>query len=69
MLLTGRSFCRLMHRRIKVADPRIFLIYAAYMHIGEEVVNEYHYEHLLNLNPSFFIIFTVSPVLYCKKKL
>ena len=37
--------CRLMRRRIKVADPRIFLIYAAYMHIREEVVDEYHYEH------------------------
>ena len=37
--------CRLMCRRIKVADPRIFLIYAAYMHIREEVVDEYHYEH------------------------
>ena len=30
--------CRLMRRRIKVADPRIFLI-------REEVVDEYHYEH------------------------
>ena len=28
--------CRLMRRRIKVA---------AYMHIREEVVDEYHYEH------------------------
>ena len=37
--------CRLMRRRIKVADPRIFLIYAAYVHIREEVVDEYHYEH------------------------
>ena len=37
--------CRLMRRRIKVADPRIFLIYAAYMHIREEVVDKYHYEH------------------------
>ena len=37
--------CRLMRRRIKVADPPIFLIYAAYMHIREEVVDEYHYEH------------------------
>ena len=37
--------CRLMHRRIKVADLRIFLIYTAYMHIREEVVDEYHYEH------------------------
>ena len=27
--------CRLMRRRIKVADPHIFLIYAAYMHIRE----------------------------------
>ena len=36
--------CRLMRRRIKVADPRIFLIYAAYMHIREVVVDEYHYE-------------------------
>ena len=35
--------CRLMRRRIKVADPRIFLIYAAYMNIHEEVVDEYHY--------------------------
>ena len=34
-----------MRRRIKVADPRIFLIYAAYSHICEEVVDEYHYEH------------------------
>ena len=35
--------CRLMRRRIKVADPRIFLISAAYMymHIREEVVDEY----------------------------
>ena len=40
--------CRLMRRRIKVADPRIFLIYAAYaayIHIRKEVVDEYHYEH------------------------
>ena len=37
--------CRLMRRHIKVADPRIFLIYAAYMHIRDEVVDEYHYEH------------------------
>ena len=37
--------CRLMRRHIKVADPCIFLIYAAYMHIHEEVVDEYHYEH------------------------
>ena len=36
--------CRLMRRRIKVADQRIFLIYAAYIHICEEVVDEYHYE-------------------------
>ena len=35
--------CRLMRRRIKVANPRIFLIYAAYMNICEEVVDEYHY--------------------------
>ena len=34
--------CRLMRRRIKVADP---CIYAAYMHMREEVVDEYHYEH------------------------
>ena len=34
-----------MRRRIKVADPRIFLIYTAYIHIREEVVDEYHYEH------------------------
>ena len=33
--------CRLMRRRIKVADPRIFLVSAAYMHIREEVVDEY----------------------------
>ena len=33
--------CRLMRRRIKVANPRIFLIPAAYMHIREEVVDEY----------------------------
>ena len=39
------TVCRLMRRRIKVADPRIFLIYAAYIHIREEVVDEYHYEH------------------------
>ena len=39
------NICRLMRRRIKVADPRIVLIYAAYMHIREEVVDEYHYEH------------------------
>ena len=31
---------RLMRRHIKVANPHIFLI-----HIREEVVNEYHYEH------------------------
>ena len=31
-----------MRRRIKVADPRIFLVSAAYMHIREEVVDEYH---------------------------
>ena len=37
--------CKLMRRRIKVADPCIFLIYAVYMHIREEVVDEYHYEH------------------------
>ena len=37
--------CRLMRRCIKVADPRIFLIYAAYIHIREKVVDEYHYEH------------------------
>ena len=37
--------CRLMCRRVKVADPCIFLIYAAYLHIHEEVVDEYHYEH------------------------
>ena len=41
---------RLMRRRIKVADPRIFLIYAAYMHIREEVVDEYHYEHTVVRN-------------------
>ena len=35
------STCRLLRRRIKVADPRIFLISAAYMHIREEVVDEY----------------------------
>ena len=34
--------CRQMRRRIKVADPRIFLIYEAYMNIREEVVDEYH---------------------------
>ena len=34
--------CRLMRRRIKVADPRIYLVSAAYMHIREEVVDEYH---------------------------
>ena len=34
-------FCRLMRRRIKVADPRLFLVSAAYMHKREEVVDEY----------------------------
>ena len=34
--------CRLMRRRIKVTDPRIFLVSAAYIHIREEVVDEYH---------------------------
>ena len=34
-----------MRRCIKVADLRIFPIYATYMHIREEVVDEYHYEH------------------------
>ena len=34
------TFCRLMRRRIKVADPRIFLIFAAYIHIREEVVDD-----------------------------
>ena len=33
--------CWLMRRRIKVADPRIYLVSAAYMHIHEEVVDEY----------------------------
>ena len=33
--------CRLMRGRIKVADPRIYLVSAAYIHIREEVVNEY----------------------------
>ena len=33
--------CRLMRRRIKVADPCLFLISAAYMHIREEMVDEY----------------------------
>ena len=32
--------CRLMRRRIKVADSRIFLVSAAYMHIREEVVDD-----------------------------
>ena len=32
--------CRLMRRRIKVADPRIFLVSAAYIHIREEVVDD-----------------------------
>ena len=31
-----------MRRRIKVADPHIYLVSAAYIHIREEVVNEYH---------------------------
>ena len=35
------QFCRLMRRWIKVADPRIYLVSAAYIHIREEVVNEY----------------------------
>ena len=34
-------FCRLMRGRIKVADPRIYLGSAAYIHIREEVVDEY----------------------------
>ena len=33
--------CRLMRGRIKVADPRIYLGSAAYIHIREEVVDEY----------------------------
>ena len=33
--------CRLMRGRIKVADPRIYLVPAAYIHIREEVVDEY----------------------------
>ena len=36
-----KTTCRLMGRRIKVADPRIYLASAAYMHIREEVVDEY----------------------------
>ena len=32
--------CRLMRRRIKVADPRIFHVSAAYMHIHEGVVDD-----------------------------
>ena len=34
-------YCRLMRGRIKVADPRIYLVSAAYIHIREEVVDEY----------------------------
>ena len=37
-MVTHIYICRLMRRRIKVADPRIFLVSAAYMHIREEVV-------------------------------
>ena len=33
--------CRLMRRRIKVANPHIFLISVAYMYIHEEVIDEY----------------------------
>ena len=33
--------CGLMRGRIKVADPRIYLVSAAYIHIREEVVDEY----------------------------
>ena len=29
-----------MRRRIKVADPRIFLVSAAYIHIREEVIDD-----------------------------
>ena len=32
--------CRLMRRQIKVTDPFIFLVSAAYMHIREEVVDD-----------------------------
>ena len=32
--------CRLMRRRIKVADPRIYLVSAAYIRIREEVVDD-----------------------------
>ena len=35
------TVCRLMRRRIKVADPRICLVSVAYIHIREEVVDEY----------------------------
>ena len=36
------TFCRLMRRRIKVADPRIYIscIRGVYMHIREEVVDD-----------------------------
>ena len=34
------GFCRLMRRRIKVADPRIFLVSAVYMHIRGKVVDD-----------------------------
>ena len=33
MVRMYNTFCRLMSKRIEVADPRIFLIYAAYVHI------------------------------------
>ena len=38
---TCMCICRLMRGRIKVADPRIHLVSAAYIHIREEVVDEY----------------------------
>ena len=34
-------YCRLMRRRLNVANPRIYRVSAAYIHIREEVVDEY----------------------------
>ena len=42
--------CRLMRRRIKVADPRI------YIHIREEVVDEYDYEHTVRNVPGVRVV-------------
>ena len=35
-----KGTCRLMRRRIKVADPHIYLVSAAYIHIRKEVVDD-----------------------------